>query len=198
MRRISLNSPLVNDDGHDTAEGIGQLESQRWGCLPAEYHLSVANCPPHLARDCRRGYPLVCADVRAGNGAPELGVSQPIGNWFVEGAAGVWLYTENRDFFGGRRRSQEPMPVFQWHGGYTWRPGLWIAADMTYFTGGRTSVNGVQDQDLQRSVRYGVTLSVPLSAQWSAKLAWSHGLITRVGGNFQTVSVALQYRWFNH
>jgi hypothetical protein len=38
---------------------------------------------------------------------PELGVSQPIGNWFVEGAAGVWLYTENRDFFGGRRRSQE-------------------------------------------------------------------------------------------
>jgi hypothetical protein len=129
---------------------------------------------------------------------PELGLSQPIGNWFVEGAAGVWLFTDNGDFFGGRRRSQDPMPVFQWHGGYNWRPGLWIAADVTYFTGGRTSVNGVQDQDLQRSVRYGVTLSVPLAAQWSAKLVWSRGLITRVGGNFQTVSLALQYRWFNH
>jgi hypothetical protein len=129
---------------------------------------------------------------------PELGVSQPIGNWFVEGAAGVWLFTDNSDFFGGRRRSQDPLYTFQWHGGYNFRPGLWIAVDATYFTGGRTSVNGVLDQDLQRSTRYGVTLSVPLAAQWSAKLAWSRGLTTRVGGDFQTVSVALQYRWFNH
>jgi hypothetical protein len=129
---------------------------------------------------------------------PELGVSQPIGNWFVEGAAGVWLFTNNNDFNGGQRRSEDPIPVFQWHGGYTWRPGLWIAADVTYFMGGRTSVNGVQDEDLQRSVRYGVTLSVPLDARWSAKLAWSRGLITRVGGDFQTLSVALQYHWFTH
>jgi len=83
-------------------------------------------------------------------------------------------------------------------GGYTWRPGLWLAADMTFFTGGQTSVNGVQDNDMQRNVRYGVTLSFPLSAQWSGKLAWSRGLTTSIGGNFQTISVALQYRWFNH
>jgi hypothetical protein len=129
---------------------------------------------------------------------PELGLSQPLGDWFVEGAAGVWLFTDNDDFFGGHQRSQAPMPVFQWHGGYTWRPGLWLAADMTYFAGGRTSINGVEDHDLQSTVRYGVTLSVPLAAQWSAKVAWSRGLITRVGGNFQTVSLSLQYRWFNH
>ena len=104
----------------------------------------------------------------------------------------------NDDFFGGHRRSQDPMPTFQWHGGYTWRPGLWLAADVTYFTGGRTHVDGVADQDYQLSARYGVTLSVPLAAKWSAKLAWSRGLVTRVGGNFQTVSIALQYRWFSH
>ncbi|SOE82373.1 Putative MetA-pathway of phenol degradation [Caballeronia arationis] len=129
---------------------------------------------------------------------PELGVSHPFGDWFVEGSAGVWLFTDNDDFFRGHQRSQAPMPVFQWHGGYTWRPGLWLAADMTYLAGGRTSVDGVEDEDMQRTVRYGVTLSVPLAAQWSAKLAWSNGLITRVGGNFQTVSLSLQYRWFNH
>jgi hypothetical protein len=128
---------------------------------------------------------------------PELGLSQPIGDWFVEGSVGVWFFTDNDDFFHGRSRSQDAMPVFQLHGGYNWRPGLWLAADVTYFTGGRTSVNGVQDQDLQRSVRYGVTLSVPLAEKWSAKLAWSRGLVTRVGGNFQTVSIALQYHWFN-
>ena len=128
---------------------------------------------------------------------PEVGLSQPIGNWFVEGAAGVWLFTDNTDFFGGRRRSQDPLPTFQWHGGYNWRPGRWLAADVTYFTGGQTSVNGVQDKDLQRNVRYGLTLSFPLSARWSGKLAWSRGLTTSIGGNFQTISVALQYHWFN-
>lgn len=128
---------------------------------------------------------------------PEIGLSQPFGNWFIEGSAGVWLFTENNDFFGGRRRSQAPLPTLQLHGGYGWRPGLWVAADVTYYTGGRTSVNGVEGQDLQRTVRYGLTLSVPLAAQWSAKFGWSRGLTAIAGGNFQTFSVALQYRWFN-
>jgi hypothetical protein len=128
---------------------------------------------------------------------PEIGLSQPFGNWFVEGAVGVWLFTNNADFFGGRQRSQDPLFAFQWHGGYNFLPGLWIAADFTYFAGGQTSVNGVNDHDLQDNTRYGITLSVPLARQWSAKLAWSRGLTTRVGGDFQTFSLALQYRWFN-
>jgi hypothetical protein len=72
-----------------------------------------------------------------------------------------------------------------------------VGKDQSYYTGGRTSVNGVEDQDLQRTVRYGLTLSVPLAAQWSAKFGWSRGLTAIAGGNFQTFSVALQYRWFN-
>lgn len=30
------------------------------------------------------------------------------------------------------------------------------------------------------------------------KLAWSTGLTTRIGGNFDTFAVALQYLWFDH
>ncbi len=40
---------------------------------------------------------------------PELGVSIPLGKWFLEGAAGVWLYTDNTDFYGGVRRAQDPL-----------------------------------------------------------------------------------------
>ncbi len=111
--------------------------------------------------------------------------------------AGVWFFTDNDDFFGGRQRSQDPLSVFQVHAGYNWRPGFWIAADLTFYTGGQTAVNGLPGNDLQRNSRYGVTLSVPLIASWSAKLAWSRGLTTAIGGNFQTFSIALQYRWFN-
>ena len=32
---------------------------------------------------------------------PELGVSQALGKWTLEGALGVWLYTANNQFYGG-------------------------------------------------------------------------------------------------
>lgn len=128
---------------------------------------------------------------------PEVGLSQPLGDWFVETAAGAWIFSDNTNFVGGRRRSQAPLPVMQWHGGYLWRPGFWLAADVTFLTGGRTSVDHIDDNDHQRNIRYGLTLSFPLAAQWSGKLAWSRGLTTAIGGNFQTISLALQYRWFN-
>jgi hypothetical protein len=38
---------------------------------------------------------------------PELGVSWPLGDWFTEASAGAWLFTDNDDFRGGQRRSQE-------------------------------------------------------------------------------------------
>jgi hypothetical protein len=45
---------------------------------------------------------------------PELGLSQPIGDWFVEGAAGVWLFTDNGDFFwrpAAQPRSDARLPM---------------------------------------------------------------------------------------
>lgn len=128
---------------------------------------------------------------------PEIGLSQPIGNWFVEGSAGVWLFADNTNLAGGNTRSQDPLYTYQVHGGYTFRPGLWLAADATYYRGGQTSVNGADKQDLQENSRYGVTLSLPLSTSWSTKLAWANGYSTRIGGDFRTASITFQYRWFD-
>lgn len=128
---------------------------------------------------------------------PEIGISQPLGNWFVEGAAGAFFFTDNNNYFGGNRRSQAPLATVQLHGGYTFRPGLWMAADIGYAAGGRTSVNGVASQNRQANMRYGLTLSAPVALGWSAKLALSNGLVTRVGGDYKAISLALQYRWFD-
>lgn len=128
---------------------------------------------------------------------PEIGLSQPLGDWFADAAVGVWLYADNSDFLQSNVRSQEPLWTFQVHGGYNFRPGLWLAADATYYTGGETSVNGVAKDDALASSRYGLTLSIPLVDGVSVKLAWSTGLTTRTGGNFDTVGLTLQYRWFD-
>ena len=126
---------------------------------------------------------------------PDVGASLPIGNWFTEVAAGAWIFADNDDFFGGHRRSQEPMRVYQFHGGYSFRPGLWLALDYGRYIGGRTVVDGVAKDDERHNSRVGVALSLPLATGWSAKLAYSKGTVVRAGGDYDIASVAVQYRW---
>ncbi|MCX5540804.1 transporter [Paraburkholderia sp. CNPSo 3076] len=129
---------------------------------------------------------------------PEFGISQPWGNWFFEASAGVWMFTNNTNFFKGREKSQAPLAIAQLHGGYSFRPGLWLAADLGYALGGATEVNGGSSSGRQANARGGVTLAAPLGRGWSAKLSYSRGFVVRAGGNYQIVSVAIQYRWFDH
>ena len=126
---------------------------------------------------------------------PEIGVSYPIGRFFVEGYAGVWLFTDNDDYLGGSRRSQDPLATFQAHVSYTVRRGLWIAADATHYSGGRTQTNDVQRSNRQSNTRVGLTLSLPLEQGQSLKLVWSEGTTVRFGGDFRTLSIAWQRAW---
>lgn len=128
---------------------------------------------------------------------PEAGISWPIGNWFTEAAAGIWLFTDNDDFSGGQRRSQEPIGAFQLHAGYSFRPGLWLAGDYGYYWGGRTAVDGVDNEDEQRNSRLGLVLSLPLGSGWSTKLGWSKGAVVRAGGDYRILTLAVQYRFFD-
>ena len=128
---------------------------------------------------------------------PEIGMAQPFGKWFAEASAGVWLFGDNTDFFRGQRRSQSPLSVLQVHVGYHFRPGLWLAADLGRYAGGRTRLDGSWNQDRQENSRFGLMLSVPFGTGWSGKMSWSTGMATRAGGDFKAVSVTLQYRWFD-
>jgi len=128
---------------------------------------------------------------------PEIGISQPYGNWFFDASAGVWFFTRNSDFFNGNTRGQDPLMLLQLHAGYSFRPGLWLAADIGYAAGGRSSTNGVPNEDRQTNIRYGLTFSAPFAHGWSAKLAFSSGFVTRAGGDYKAITFALQYRWFD-
>ncbi len=59
---------------------------------------------------------------------PEIGVSQPIGRWFLEAYAGAWFFGDNDNFFGGRHREQEPLTSIQAHVAYVFRPAAMARA----------------------------------------------------------------------
>jgi hypothetical protein len=126
---------------------------------------------------------------------PELGLSKAIGKWTLEIYAGVWLFTDNTNFLGQYTREQDPIGSGQIHILYTIKPQLWVAFDSNFYTGGRTTVNGTVNLDLQRNSRVGGTVAIPLNRRHSLKIAYSRGAFTTIGADFQALAVGWQYLW---
>lgn len=129
---------------------------------------------------------------------PELAISQPIGNrWLLDFYSGIWLFTKNDSFYpGSSERTQNPLGSFQGHISYNIQPLLWVALDWTYYTGGRSSVDGVEMDDRQTNSRVGATLVLPVGKRHSVKFAYSTGAIIRSGADFSTFSVGWQTSFF--
>jgi len=126
---------------------------------------------------------------------PELGISKAWGPLTLEATTGVTFYTANGDFFGGKSREQAPLYSVQGHLIYNFGAGVWGGVDGTYYTGGRTTTDGVKNNDFQGNTRLGFTFALPVNRHNSVKLYASTGTSTRTGSNFNAGGIAWQYRW---
>ncbi len=126
---------------------------------------------------------------------PELGVSRTYGRWVVEGMAGVWLFTDNTDFFGGRTREQDPIAAAQFHVTFKFKRTMWLAGDANYFTGGQTTIGGKPNLDLQRNSRIGATFSSAISRRQAIRASVSRGAYTTIGADFTSIAVGYNYAW---
>jgi hypothetical protein len=126
---------------------------------------------------------------------PQLGISKAWGSWTVEIAPGVTFYTDNTDFNMGGRFEQSPIYSVQAHAVYGFASGIWLAVDGTYFSGGRTTYNGVQGDTLQSNTRGGITLALPVDRHNSIKFYAFGGTSSRTGSTANTGGIAWQYRW---
>jgi hypothetical protein len=126
---------------------------------------------------------------------PELGLSKAVGPWTFELTGAVTFYTDNHDFFGGHTRAQDPLYSTQAHAIYSFPRGIWGSVDLTYYAGGRTTIDGGRNFDLQQNWRVGGTLAFPVDLHNSIKLYASSGVSSRTGNDFDLLGVAWQYRW---
>ncbi len=128
---------------------------------------------------------------------PEVGVAVPKGRWDIDTYLGVWLFTDNGDFYtGGRTRSQDRVVALQGHASYTFRPRLWAAVDATWYQGGDATVDGGEPSGSMNNSRLGATVSFPMGRQQSLKVSYSSGVAVRTGTNFRTLSVGWQWLRF--
>lgn len=126
---------------------------------------------------------------------PEVGLSQRWRKLNLELAAGAWMFTVNDNFKNGGRLTQDPVPFIKGDAIYSFRRGWWLAFNYGYAWGGQTQVNGVARNDFQTNNRVGATFAFPLGRGGALKLVYNNGLLTRVGGDFDSYSVVYSYSW---
>jgi len=126
---------------------------------------------------------------------PEIGVARGFGPWVIEAMAGVWLFTDNPSFGGGRGRAQDPIFATQIHLTYRFSRSMWLAGDANFFRGGRTTIGGNKNLDLQKNSRIGATFSKGLDRHQSIRVALSAGAYTTIGNSFTQIAVAYNYAW---
>lgn len=126
---------------------------------------------------------------------PAIGIIYPLRpKLLLEFEVGYWLYGDNDEFLGATR-SQDPVFSTEFHVIKRIRPGFWAALDLNYYAGGSTDVGGVSRNDRQENSRIGATVLVPFKRQHAIRVAASVPLSTKIGGDFDTLTVAYAYVW---
>lgn len=123
---------------------------------------------------------------------PQLGIVHNFGKWSAELTTQAWIFTDNDEFFNGKRLEQEPA-----YGGdanliYTFRPGLWLAGSAGYGGGGQTTVNGISNDNRQTNLGFGLGLGIPINRSIGMKLAYiGTRTQTRTGLDADTFTCAI-------
>ncbi|MCE9660863.1 MAG: transporter [Burkholderiales bacterium] len=126
---------------------------------------------------------------------PDIGFSKAFGAFMVDLTAGATFFSTNHDFFGGQTVEKAPLYSVQANLSYVFAGGAWASLGSTFYSGGRTTADGVRKDDELGNSRVGLTLSLPIDRNWSVKLNASSGTSTRTGTDFNTIGLVGQYRW---
>jgi hypothetical protein len=117
-----------------------------------------------------------------------------MGDITLELSTGVMFFTDNNDYFGGKKLEQNPVSTSQVHAIYSFGRGVWASVSGNYDYGGRTTINGVQNNDQMSNSRIGATFAMPVNRNNSLKLYANRGVHTQSGKDYDLLGIAWQYR----
>lgn len=126
---------------------------------------------------------------------PAVGVIWPMfPTWLLEADIGAWFFTDNDEFL-GNTREQDPILSGEVHLVKRIKPGFWASLDVNYYRGGRTTVGGVLNADLQRNSRLGGTIVYPVRKRNAIRASYNTGLVTSSGGDYRNLSLSYVFIW---
>lgn len=126
---------------------------------------------------------------------PAIGVIWPMRpTWLLEFEIGAWFFGDNHDFL-GETREQDPILSTEIHLVKRIKRGFWTSLDANFYGGGRTSVGGDKQENLQRNSRVGATVVFPIRGNHAVRGSFSTGAATQSGGDYEMITVSYLYVW---
>lgn len=127
---------------------------------------------------------------------PEMGVSRRFKNVYAEAYLGTWFYTDNTEYLTNKVLKQKPTVTLQAHASYYFKNQMWVGLNTNWYKVGETTIDGVVSSDLMNDWRIGATFSAPLSKMQALRLQFHTGLMSNLGLNYDSVTLAYQYVFF--
>lgn len=103
---------------------------------------------------------------------PQIGLVHTQDKWSYELTSSVLIYTDNNDFYGGKRREQKPLYAIQGHVIYSLGAGKWVSVSAGYGTGGQSTIDDVDKNDKRHTLLSAFSFGMPISRTQSLKVAY--------------------------
>ncbi len=103
---------------------------------------------------------------------PQFGVVHTRGKWSIEATGIVTLYSDNTDFYNGKKLEQDPLYSIHGHLIYAFRPGIWASASAGYNYGGKSTVDGTKKDDLKQNLAWALAFGFPINRHLGFKTAY--------------------------
>ena len=111
--------------------------------------------------------------------------------WLLELSTSVSWFGNDEDFVMGTKE-QEPIYALETNLIKRIRPGFWASLDVTFWQGGRQTINGIPLSNSQRNVKIGGTLVFPFLGRHAIKVGYVNGVITRYGDDLDQFLLSYQ------
>lgn len=127
---------------------------------------------------------------------PQCGVVHTRGKWTTELSTSVTFFTDNDEFFNGKKLEEDPLWIGQGHLIYTFMPGLWLGASAGYGYGGESTIDQVSANDRKGNLGFGLSAGIPVNRHFGFKIAYI-GIRTQedVGSDNDTFTIASSFQW---
>ena len=123
---------------------------------------------------------------------PQMGFVHTHGHWSYELTGSINFYTDNNEYWGGKKRQQDPLFLLQTHLIYTFNNRLWTSLSAGYDWGGGSTINGVDKDDDRQDLLFAISTGFPVTKKSNIKLAYIGGRTQENLGS-DTDNFALSY-----
>ena len=127
---------------------------------------------------------------------PQLGVIHTRGKWGFELTGSAWIFTDNDDFFGGKKLEQDPFYTIQGHVVYHFRPTLWVSGGLAYGIGQESTIDGEGKDDRKQNLVFALSAGYSITRNFGIKVGYlGTRALADTGLDFDSFVVGATFVW---